>query len=100
MGEYVVDKRRIFDAGNDVHERTNAVSAGDCMDAGGTSPWKDEVERRTKPKPRATHGAVTEGCYRLERGKRCEIAPKCKISPGLGGLITASTPPKRRLTAV
>ncbi|MDH3379586.1 MAG: hypothetical protein OEQ39_21890 [Gammaproteobacteria bacterium] len=43
--EDLLNHLRVFDAGDDVHGRTNAASAGDCMDAGGTSPWKGEVER-------------------------------------------------------
>jgi excinuclease ABC subunit A len=33
----------------------------DCMDAGGTTPWMEEVEPRLEQRPRETQGAVSEG---------------------------------------
>ena len=33
----------------------------DCMDAGSTSPWMDEVDRAGSWRSRATPGAVAEG---------------------------------------
>jgi hypothetical protein len=37
-----------------------APARHDCRDAGGTSPWMDEVEPRREQRSRATHGAVAE----------------------------------------
>ncbi len=39
-----------------------AVSDDDCMDAGGTTPGKEEVESRPEQRSRATHGAVADDC--------------------------------------
>ena len=61
----------------------------DCMDAGGTTPWMEEVEPRLEQRPRATQGAVAE---QFPRGHGCQrLPPPAELRPrGSPGTVSSA----------